>query len=84
MSVFSNGYGNLLIYSSSYELTRNPEILKKLQEEIDEAFQDEDFEDTIDFNRVQQMPYLEKCVLEAVRLYSPVGFTSRACVKDYT
>ncbi len=65
-------------------MTKNPEIQRKLQEEIDAAFGDEAEFKKMDYNKVQGLPYLDMCIHEALRLHSPASMTSRSCTQDYT
>ena len=66
-----------------FEICRNQEIQRRMQEEIDEAFGDQDSVENFDYNTVQNLPYLDMVIHEALRLHSPVGVLSRAVVKDY-
>ncbi|KAF7972354.1 hypothetical protein HWV62_18134 [Athelia sp. TMB] len=53
-----------------YYLLRHPDKLKKLSAEIDLNFTKD--EDAIEFTRLAEMQYLNACINEALRLYSPV------------
>jgi len=66
----------------SYELAKNPNIQEKLQEEIDQAFDDNNGE-MPDYSSIQGLPYLDACIHEALRLHTPVGNLFRACTSDY-
>ncbi len=66
-----------------YELARNQEIQAKLAAEIDEAFDNCDGEN-LDYNTVQNLPYLDMIISETLRLHNPAGFTTRAVANDYT
>jgi len=78
------GYDTTAILLSylSYELSRNPEIQKKLQEEIDEAYEDSDGE-IPDYSTIQNLPYLDMVVHETLRFHSPTGMNTRIVTKDY-
>lgn len=61
------------------ELARNPEIQKKVQQEVDEVFGTEG----VTYDSVIKLKYLECCMLEGLRKYPPVPFLTRICTKDY-
>jgi len=65
-----------------YELGKNPETQQKLQDEIDQAF-DENGGEMPDYNTIQGLPYLDSCIHEALRLHTPVGNLFRACNADF-
>ncbi len=65
-------------------MVNNPEVQRRLQAEIDEAFGDEEDMENVDYNKVQGLPYLDMCIHETLRLHSPVSVISRACTQDYT
>lgn len=67
----------------AYEMSKNPEIQEKLQEEIDEAF-DGSCGELPEYNVIQNMPYLDMVVHETLRFHSPVGGNVRVVSKDYT
>jgi len=73
--------GMTLAYAA-YELSKNPEIQKKLQDEIDEAFEESGGE-TPDYNVIQSLPYLDMVIHETLRFHSPVGANTRVATKDY-
>lgn len=61
---------------ATYELARNPEILEKLQAEIDQlplSTNDDDDNDEMkkypDYDIVAQMPYMDMFVSEVLRMY---------------
>jgi len=66
----------------AYEMSKNPEIQKKLQEEIDEAFEESGGE-LPDYNVIQSLPYLDMVIHETLRFHSPVGANTRVATKDY-
>ena len=67
----------------TYYLSQHPDAQTRLQEEIDEAFEDNNGK-MPDYNTVIGLPYLEMCIFETLRMFSPVGVILRACVKPYT
>ena len=67
----------------SYYLADQPDIQNRLQDEIDTAFEENNGQ-LPDYQTIQELPYLEACILETIRMFTPVGFILRSCVKDYT
>ena len=67
---------SLLLYS----LAKNPLIQEKCYGEISGVLSDDEKE--IDYETVNEMPYLEACIQETLRLYPIVLRNQRACVKD--
>ena len=59
-----------------YFLFRRPECLQRLYAEVDEAFPQG--EDTMDFTKQAEMPYLNACMLsrQFIRLSRPADLTS--------
>ena len=66
----------------TYEMSKNPEVQKKLQEEIDEAFEESGGE-LPDYNVIQTLPYLDMVIHETLRTHPPVGMNTRVASKDY-
>ena len=60
-----------------HELALNPECQQKLYEEISSQ------EKPISLDQMSQMPYLDACISETLRKYSPTVFTQRVANKDY-
>ncbi|THH23060.1 hypothetical protein EUX98_g8119 [Antrodiella citrinella] len=54
-----------------YFLIRNPRAMKRLREEIDSQYPGAT-DPTLDFAKQAEMPYLNACINEAIRLYPPV------------
>lgn len=67
----------------AYELIRNPDIQKKLQEEIDEVHQRLNGKE-LTYEELQKMKYLDQVVSETLRMWPPAPVVDRLCVKDYT
>ncbi|KAF2757755.1 benzoate 4-monooxygenase cytochrome P450 [Pseudovirgaria hyperparasitica] len=51
-----------------YELSQHPEIVEKLQKEVDQAFE----KGEIDYNGLSKYKYLQACIDESLRLHPPV------------
>jgi cytochrome P450 len=58
-----------------YQLLKNPEVMKKVVEEIDNALDDDEEEDAgngvIAYDKVKHLPYLRACLDESLRLFPP-------------
>ena len=67
--------------SLSYCLAKNPDVLEKLVDEVDRVV--ETSEGKIDQESIREMPYLEACIKETLRLLPPIFRTDRTCVKDW-
>ena len=65
-----------------YALAENPEVQEKLQQEVDEAWEDTEGEFP-DYAKVQGLPYTEMVIMEALRFYNPIVMTIRSCTEDY-
>ncbi|KAJ8733660.1 hypothetical protein PYW07_014211 [Mythimna separata] len=68
------------IFGSLVELGRNPEVQKKVHEEIDAVFEKNNGQLTYD--SVLEMKYLDNCLSESLRLHPPIAFLTRQCVQD--
>jgi len=73
--------GSTLSYLA-YELSKNQDIQDKLQEEIDQAFEEAGGKFP-DYNVIQSLPYLDMVIFEALRFHSPIGVNLRTVEKDY-
>lgn len=58
-----------------YYLARNPECLKKLLKEIDEKDRTGKLSPIVTFTESQDMPYLQACLKEAMRMHPAVGLS---------
>ena len=66
-----------------YELSLNPEAQEKLQQEVDQVWQDAGGK-MPGYNSVQELPYLEMVLMETLRLHTPAPNTLRSCTAPYT
>lgn len=64
-----------------HEIGVNPEVQKKLQEEIDKHLEETNGQPTYD--GIVHMKYLDAVINEALRLYPLSAFTDRYCVKTF-
>jgi len=62
--------------SLCYHLAKNPEEYQKLEEEIDSV-------DNFSHETIGDLPYLEACCKEAMRLIPAVARNDRKCTKDW-
>ncbi|XP_063829896.1 cytochrome P450 6B6-like [Ostrinia nubilalis] len=71
--------------STSYtlhQLAYNPEVLKKVQKEIDKVLSKHD--NKLSFEAVKEMTYLEWTFREGMRMFPSLGYLSRMCTQKYT
>ncbi|XP_054157189.1 cytochrome P450 9e2-like [Oppia nitens] len=61
-----------------YSLAISPDCQQKLYEEVNK------FNGNYDYETIAQMPYLEACIAETLRIYNPLTAVSRQAVEDYT
>ena len=78
------GYDTTAITLSflTYELAINPDVQRRLQEEVDEAFEDAGGE-LPDYSTIQGLPLLEMVILETLRRHPPLGNNMRMASKEY-
>lgn len=66
---------------SMHELSHHADVIKKLQDEIDDALAKSN--GAITYESVMQMQYLDLCVKETLRKYPGLPFLNRECTMDY-
>lgn len=66
----------------AYEVLKNQDIQRKLQDEIDEV-NAELKGGVLTYERLQKMKYMDQVLSESLRFHPPVGIVDRVCVKDY-
>ncbi|GBP58407.1 Cytochrome P450 9e2 [Eumeta japonica] len=64
-----------------YELAVNPDVQHRLREEIDGCH--EMYEGKIEYDKINQLKYLDMVVSEALRKWPPFPFMDRICQKRY-
>lgn len=64
-----------------HELSVHQDIQAKLFEEIEETLKKHDGK--LDYDKINQMKYLDMCISETLRRWPPTGTTDRICLKNY-
>ncbi|XP_004535625.1 probable cytochrome P450 6d5 [Ceratitis capitata] len=64
-----------------FELSQYPEVLEKAQRDIREALEKHD--NNFTYEAVQDMKYLDLCIMETTRKYPGLPILNRECTKDY-
>ncbi|KAH8268597.1 hypothetical protein KR026_009904 [Drosophila bipectinata] len=64
-----------------FELSQNPEIMARAQEDVRLAIERNGGK--LNYDAVQDMKYLEACVLETARKYPALPILNRVCTQDY-
>ena len=84
LTILVAGYDTTAITLSylSYSMAKHPDIQQKLQEEVDQAFEDNSGE-LPDYSTIMTLPYLDMVIQETLRKYPPVGMNTRTCTQDY-
>ena len=67
--------------SLTYHLAKNPDVQETLVEEVDDVL--EAHGGRLDHESITDMPYLEACIKEALRIFPPVSRNDRMCTKDW-
>ncbi|CAB3365204.1 Hypothetical predicted protein [Cloeon dipterum] len=70
-----------LISFSCLELATNPDVQRKLQDDIDRALSNHNGKLTYD--ALKEMKYLDAVIQESLRKYPPAGNVMRVCTKNY-
>ncbi|XP_075979948.1 cytochrome P450 6B6-like [Anticarsia gemmatalis] len=65
-----------------YELAKKPEVQEKVLAEVDAYL--ERHENKLVYECISEMPYLEACIDETMRLYPVLGIITREQMEDYT
>nr|ULR85518.1 cytochrome P450 [Spodoptera frugiperda] len=64
-----------------FELAKNPEVQQKAAEEVDEFMRRHN--NKLVYDCVTELPYLEACMYEAMRMYPVLGILTREVMDDY-
>ncbi|KAK9501870.1 hypothetical protein O3M35_012514 [Rhynocoris fuscipes] len=70
------------ILMTLYELSKHTEIQDKVRKEI--KYYVEEADGSLTYDALKKMTYLEQCVKETLRMYSPAPVLQRVCTKEYT
>ncbi|BET03486.1 cytochrome P450 [Nesidiocoris tenuis] len=65
-----------------FELASNPECQKKARKEIVKAVEARN--GVLDYDAIKEMPYLNQCINETMRIHSFIAVLFRSCTKEYT
>ncbi|KAI0823100.1 cytochrome P450 [Trametes gibbosa] len=77
MDTTANSLARLLLL-----LAENPSVQERLRAEIFDTIEAEGAEDTLDFERLMELPYLDAVCRETLRLYPGVATVTRETAKD--
>ena len=66
-----------------YQLAKNPEIQEKLRIEINSMFDENPSEESLTYEDLQKMPYLEQVICETLRFHNLTGTVQRVASNDY-
>uniref|UniRef100_A0A182S550 Uncharacterized protein n=1 Tax=Anopheles funestus TaxID=62324 RepID=A0A182S550_ANOFN len=64
-----------------HELTHNPEVMGKVQREIDEMMNR--YNGEITYDNINALKYLDMCIKETLRMYPALAVLNRECTIDY-
>lgn len=64
-----------------HELTQNPLLMKRAQEDVDKTLAQHNQE--ITYESINEMKFLDLCVKETLRKYPGLPILNRECTKDY-
>ncbi len=80
---FFGGQGQLstMISTTIYHMTQDPEIERKIYNEVDSVFAKHNGK--IEHEHLSELVYLNACISEALRLYPNVHRFERTCSKDW-
>ena len=68
-SIFSYETTAAALLFTSYLLAKNPDVQRKLQEEIDSKFSDDT---SANYDNVSELQYLDMVLCESMRVYPPI------------
>ncbi|KAJ8733764.1 hypothetical protein PYW07_014315 [Mythimna separata] len=68
------------IFGALMELGRNPDALKRVQEDIDALFKK--YNGQLTYDSIYEMKYLDNVLNETLRLYPPIAWVARQCAQD--
>ncbi|XP_065214918.1 probable cytochrome P450 6a14 [Planococcus citri] len=64
-----------------FQLSQNPHVQQKLQEDVDRVF--DKYNDEITYDALQEMTYADMVIHETLRKYPAIPFLVRTCTEDY-
>ena len=66
-----------------YQLAKNPEIQEKLRNEINSMYKGNPTKESLTYEDLQKMPYLEQVICETLRFHNLTGTVQRVASNDY-
>ena len=66
----------------SHVLAYHPEVQERLRNEVDDTLAGQE-DENISYEKLAKMKYLDMVISETLRLYPPMPFTDRVCVKKF-
>ncbi|KAG5874550.1 hypothetical protein JTB14_026850 [Gonioctena quinquepunctata] len=83
-SFFGDGYetSSRVMSFLLFELASNPNVQRKLREEVNESYKKHD--NTFTYESIQDMAYLDQCLSENLRKNPVVGQLVKLCTEKYT
>ena len=66
-----------------YQLAKNPEIQEKLRDEINSMYEGNPTKESLTYEDLQKMPYLEQVICETLRFHNLTGTVQRVASNDY-
>ncbi len=69
---------------ATYELAKRPDVLQKLQAEIDKLPLDDETETYLNYDTIAQMPYMDMFVSEVLRMYPISNSAIQRCASEDT
>ncbi|XP_055612267.1 probable cytochrome P450 28a5 [Uranotaenia lowii] len=80
VTFFIDGFetSSVAISYTLYEIAKHPAVQKRLRQELNDATPKND---SITFEALQELPYLDQVINEALRLWPPAGLISKKCTE---
>ncbi|XP_068144791.1 probable cytochrome P450 6d2 [Drosophila tropicalis] len=68
-----------------YELAMYPDLLKEARDELDFVLKKHNLKrcDKLTYDAIQDLKFLDQCIMETVRKYPGLPFLNRQCTEDY-
>lgn len=70
-----------ILQSMFYAISKNPQVIPKLKEEVDRIYKDGS---NVTIDTINELDYLHACVMETLRMYPSIGFmTGSIALEDH-